>query len=299
MRKLTRTYSIVIPTGYRERYLEPALSDLVRQSFPAAEFEIVVVDDTPDGANRDVVQRFASARASVRYVPREGPAGINSARNTGIARSGGEIVAFVDDDCRFDAGWLAALDRGIDRAPPAECFGGRIDQWIEPGHPRWCGRDAFPITCLDHGPVDRYCDVVFGSNFAVRRSAFERIGVFQTDLSGPWRGVCGAGDEVEWIVRLRRAGGLVRYVADAAVTHTRFAEDVTLRALLKTSLHRGSHGAEFDRELGIVEPIPIVLRRAFRLSAHAIVFRCWSAAAHALRAYAYAWRAALPRQAAG
>jgi GT2 family glycosyltransferase len=277
-----RSYSVIIPTGYRERYLEAVLADLVAQDFPHDLFEVLVVDDTPDGANRDVVERFAGAPVAVRYVPREGPPGINSGRNTGIERSSGEIVVYVDDDDRIEPAWLAALDRGIERDPRAECFGGPIRQWIEPGHPRWCGRDDFPVTTLDHGPVDRYVDVVFGANFAVRRSTFARIGGFQGDMSGP-------GDEVEWILRLRRAGGLVRYVADAGVLHTRFADDVTLKKLMKTSLGRARHGADFDVRLGIVEPLPDVLRRALRFSAHAVLFRCWSAAAHAAHAYAYAW----------
>jgi GT2 family glycosyltransferase len=284
---LRPTYSIIIPTGYRQRYLTLAISDLIAQDFPFDRFEILVVDDTPDGVNREIVERVASSPVAVHYVPREGPPGINSGRNTGITRSRGDTLIYVDDDCRFEPGWLAALEHGIERAPRAECFGGPIRQWIEPGHPRCCGRDSFPVTTLDHGPVDRYCDVVFGANFAVPRSAFARIGPFQADMSGP-------GDEVEWILRLRRAGGLVRYIADAGVIHTRFADDVTLKKLMKMTVGRARHGAEFDLHLGIVEPLPDVLRRAFRLSAHAIIFRCWSAAAHALHAYTYGWHTVRP-----
>jgi glycosyltransferase involved in cell wall biosynthesis len=280
--ELRPAYSIIIPTGYRQRYLALAIADLVALDFPPQDYEVLIVDDTPDGANREVVARFADARVSVRYARREGPPGINAGRNTGISRSQGKVLVYVDDDCRFGPGWLAALDRGIREAPRAECFGGPLRQWIEPGHPRWCGRDDFPVSALDHGPVDRYCDVVWGANFAVRRSAFERVGPFEQKMSGP-------GDEVEWILRLRRAGGLVRYVADAEVTHTRFAEDVTLKKLMKTSVGRAHHGAAFDLRLGIAEPLPSVLRRAVRLTAHAVVFRCWSGAAHALHAYVYAW----------
>jgi glycosyltransferase involved in cell wall biosynthesis len=281
------TYSIVIPTGNRQRYLARVIADLVVQDFPAGDFEILIVDDTQDGANRELVEGFGDARAPVRYLPREGPPGINAGRNTGIRRSRGDVIVYVDDDDRIEPGWLAALDRGIERDPRAECFGGPIRLWIEPGHPRWCGRDDFPVTALDNGPRDRYVDVVFGANFAVRRSAFERVGPFLGHLSGP-------GDEVEWILRLRRAGGLVRYVADAAVTHTRFADDVTLRKLMRASAARARHGAHFDLAHDMVEPLPSVLRRAFRMTAHAIVFRCWSAAAWALQAYVYAFHTARP-----
>jgi glycosyltransferase involved in cell wall biosynthesis len=271
------TYSIVIPTGHRERYLDLALADLAAQAFPAERYEILVVDDTEDGANRELAERHG-----VRYVRTEGGRGINAARNTGIRRSTGDVVVYVDDDCRFDRGWLAALAGGVDAAPRAECFGGPIEQWIEPGHPRWCKRDEFPVTTLDHGTRDRWVDLVFGANFAVRRTAFERVGPFVQEMSGP-------GDEVEWILRLRRNGGLVRYVAGAGVTHTRFADDVTVKKLFRASLAKARHTAAFDREHGISEPMSRVLNRALRQSAHAVVYRCWSAAAHALQSYAYAF----------
>ena len=282
---MSRTYSIIIPTGYRQRYLTLAIADLVAQDFPSQRFEIVIVDDTPDGAHEEVVADFSSASVPVRYTRREGPAGINAGRNTGVAHGTGDVLVFTDDDCRFEPNWLTALDHGIDRAPQAECFGGPIRQWIEPGHPRWCGRDAFPITVLDHGPHDRYVDVCFGANFAVRRSALDRIGLFDENSRL-------YGDEVDWMLRLRRNDGSVRYVAGAGVLHTRFAEDVTVKRMLGAARLKGRNTAYFDRKHGISEPVAGVLRRAFRLSAHAVVFRCWSAAAHATHAYVYAWHTA-------
>jgi GT2 family glycosyltransferase len=283
-------FSIVIPTAHRERYLEPALLDLDAQDFPPDEYEVVVVDDAEEPTSREVVGRVgAGSRARIRYVRRDGPRGINAARNTGVRRSTGEIVAFVDDDTRFAPGWLAALACGVERAPRAECFGGPIRAALEPGHPRFCGRDDFPITVLDHGPGDRYVDLVFGANFSVRRSAFDRIGFFDEGFRTY------GGDEVEWILRLRRRDGLVRYVAGAGVEHARFAHDVTVKRMLRGALVKGANVARFDAAQGIVEPPAAVFRRAIRLSGHAVVFRCWSAATHALQAYVYAYHAARAR----
>ena len=287
---MSSTFSVVIPTGDRQRYLALAVADLVAQDFPDERYEIIVVDDTEEGSNHDLVEGLAAAASvPIRYERRVGLRGINAARNTGIRHGSGDVFAFVDDDDRLGPGWLAALDRGVESAPQAECFGGPIAISIEPPHPRWCGREDFPITVLDHGPADRYVDVVFGANFAVRRSAFERVGLFDDERRL-------YGDEVEWLLRLRRAGGRVRYVVDAAVTHTRFANDVTLRQMLRGALLKGANTAHFDLDQGIVEPLRRVLRRAFRMSAHAVVYRCWSAATHALQAYVYAYYTALSRR---
>lgn len=280
---MRRSYSIVIPTGNRQPYLGAALSDLIGQEFPADRYDIFIVDDTEDGANRELVLGAAAgSRVPVRYLRRVGPQGINAARNTGVRASRGDVIAFVDDDCRFHKGWLAALDRGVEGAPRADCFGGPIEVSLEQPHPRWCGRDPFPITWLERGPADRYVDVVFGANFAVRRSALERLGLFDEDHLL-------YGDEVEWMFRLRRSGGLVRYVAGARVLHTRLPNDVKLRQLMRGALVKGRNIAAFDIEQGIAQPLPAVLRRTFRWAAHAAVYRCWSAATHALQTSAYAF----------
>jgi len=281
--------SIVIPTANRARYLEEALVDLDAQDFPVDEFEVVVVDDAEDGSSREVVERVAAGvRSEIRYERRQGPRGINAARNTGVHRSTGDIVAFVDDDCRFSPGWLSALVRGVDAAPRALCFGGPIRILLEPGHPRCCGRDDFPITVLDHGPEDRYVDLVFGANFAVRRAAFDEIGLFN-------EGSALYGDEVEWMLRLRRRRGAVRYIADAGVEHSRYACDITVKRMLQGAVKKGANVARFDAAQGIAEPPAAVFRRALRLTAHAVAFRCWSGATHALQAYVYAYTAARAR----
>lgn len=282
--------SVVIPTAHRERYLDDALRDLDAQDFPVEAYEVVVVDDAEEPTSREVVERVAAgARARIRYVRRNGPRGINAARNTGVRQSTGEVVAFVDDDCRFDPGWLAALAEGVRRAPRAECFGGPIRAALEPGHPRCCGRDEFPITVLDHGPVDRYVDLVFGANFAVRRAAFDRIGMFDETFTTY------GGDEIDWILRLRRHGGSVRYLAAAGVDHAKFAEDISVKRMLRGAVVKGANVARFDAAHGIAEPPWRVFRRAVRLSAHAVVFRCWSGATHALQAYVYAYHATRAR----
>lgn len=67
-----------------------------------------------------VVEEAAAARQipDVRYVhlPPEGR-GFAHARNIGVAEATGEIVAFLDDDCEADDGWLDALVAPLWRDP--------------------------------------------------------------------------------------------------------------------------------------------------------------------------------------
>ncbi len=54
------------------------------------------------------------------------PMGLNVARNTGVSRSEGELVVFLDDDIRADEGWLDALLAASRSNPQEEVFAGRI-----------------------------------------------------------------------------------------------------------------------------------------------------------------------------
>ncbi len=98
-----RSVSVVVCTHRRPEYVATMLAGLTRLD-PAPE-EIVVVDNDPGEQDcRAEVQALG-----LRYV-REDRRGLDVARNTGIAASHGEIVAFTDDDCVAPPTWLRSLD---------------------------------------------------------------------------------------------------------------------------------------------------------------------------------------------
>src|SRR5580698_9805382 len=144
--------SIVIPTRARLPYLEVALSSIAPQ---AAELgvEVLVVDDAgPSRAARELSERLGA-----RYEPHARPLGLNVARNTGVERSHGELVVFVDDDVRVSGGWLQALLDAAREHPRVEVFAGQIAARLEgPGGwtSRSCGRERPPITTLELGAHD-------------------------------------------------------------------------------------------------------------------------------------------------
>ncbi len=229
--------SIVIPTRARPGYLEVALASIAPQA-AAAGAEVLVIDDA--GASRAI--RTLAERFGARYEPLPGPQGLNIARNTGVERSRGALVAFVDDDVEVRPGWLDALLRAAREHPEAQVFAGPISPRLDGRAPRSCGREGPPITALDLGPRDtdrvRYA---WGANMTVRRSALERVGPFDVSLAD-------AGDEQEWQDRLLATcgPGRVRYVAGAALDHRRTAADSRLRALARAARARGRAARRFD-----------------------------------------------------
>ena len=213
--------TIVVPTRGRAAYLEVTLESLRRQRTETAH-ELLVVDDGAIDATPEVAERF-DARL-IRHGERRS---LNAARNTGLREAAAPLVAFVDDDVLVPPGWLDALVEGADRHPEAEAFGGPIRPRIEGHTPRACGREDPPITTLDLGPEDVEAEMVWGANFAVRRSAVDRIGEFDESLDRAH------GDEEDWLLRLRAAGGRIVYLAGAGLDHRRSAEDSGLRKLAR------------------------------------------------------------------
>jgi GT2 family glycosyltransferase len=240
--------TVVVPTRDRPGYLEVTLASLGRQRAAAAH-EIVVVDDGPRGEAEPV-----AARHGVRYTSHGAPRSLNAARNTGVREARAPLIAFVDDDVLVPRDWLAALAAGARDHLEAEAFGGPIHARLEGPPLRACGREDPPITVLDLGPEDRETESVWGANFAVRRSAFERIGPFDEQIVRPH------GDEEEWLARLRLAGGQVVYLAGAGLEHRRTAADARLGPLARAAYARGRAARASDRRRGRAPRLGLELR---------------------------------------
>jgi glycosyltransferase involved in cell wall biosynthesis len=88
--------------------------------------EIVVVDNNSRDDTKLVVSRAARASAiPVRYVFER--AGMSFARNRGLREATGSIVAFTDDDCVVDSGWIGALCDEFAADPGVAIIGSRVD----------------------------------------------------------------------------------------------------------------------------------------------------------------------------
>jgi glycosyltransferase involved in cell wall biosynthesis len=234
----TPAVTVVVPSRGRAAYLEVTLDSLLRQRTRTAH-EVLVVDDGGGDETRDVARR-----AGVPCVSHGSRRGLNAARNTGVREAAAPLVAFVDDDVVAPPGWLDALERGAARHPDADAFGGPIRARFEGRAPRGCGREDPPITTLDLGPEDRKAEMVWGANFAVRRSALGRVGPFDERITRPH------GDEEEWLERLRAGGGTIVYLAGAGLDHRRSAEDSGLASLARAAYARGRGARASDRRRG-------------------------------------------------
>jgi glycosyltransferase involved in cell wall biosynthesis len=90
--------SVVLPTYNRQAQLKQVLIGLEKQSYPFADFEVIVISDGSTDGTNEYLQAFAKKtllNVKVIVQQNQGPA---AARNHGIHRAQGQMVLFIDDD---------------------------------------------------------------------------------------------------------------------------------------------------------------------------------------------------------
>ncbi|WP_321403074.1 glycosyltransferase family A protein [Maridesulfovibrio sp.] len=126
MVKDTPKVSVIIPTYNRAAQICRAVDSVLAQTFN--DFECMVVDD---GSTDDTAERLADYADPRLRVFRQENMGVSAARNNGIARSGGDLIALLDSDDE----WLA--DKLEKQIPFMEKGGFEISQtdeiWIRKG----------------------------------------------------------------------------------------------------------------------------------------------------------------------
>jgi GT2 family glycosyltransferase len=119
----TPSFSVIVPTRNRPGQLARCLASLAALDYPRERYEVVVVDDGGNTDTHGIVSKIdQELRTTCVRVSHGGPA---AARNAGVAASGGEIIAFTDDDCAVDPEWLRRLAARFS-AMRGSVVGGRV-----------------------------------------------------------------------------------------------------------------------------------------------------------------------------
>ncbi len=183
------------------------------------EHEIIVVDNNSSDETAQVVKALKN-RPTLRYVF-EARQGLCAARNRGIAETGGDVVAFLDDDVIVDPQWLEHLERSFAETSAAVVGGGSY-LIFEGKRPDWLGPGLHNMLAeVNLGTIRRVVPGgkgLFGLNLAFRRSALQRAGGFDENLDRRGKGLLGGGDTAA-LRSIARAGLTIVYDPDAVVGH--------------------------------------------------------------------------------
>ncbi len=173
--------SVVIPAYNCEKFISTAIESVLSQTY--GDYEVIVVNDGSTDKTDEVLSRYASKIKKI-YQPNKGPA---EARNTGIANSEGEYVAFLDQD---DA-WLPdKLRMQVEVMEKNDKLGlVYTDTYVlkdkEFNNANSLCRRSFQIRKPHRGAVLEYLflgNFIATSSVMVRKECFSEIGMFDPSV---------------------------------------------------------------------------------------------------------------------
>ncbi|MCL4365280.1 MAG: glycosyltransferase [Candidatus Marsarchaeota archaeon] len=189
--------SVIIPSLNEEGYIKNVFKGLSDQTF--RNFEIIVVDGNSTDRTRDI------ARKHGRIILENRPH-IGVARNTGARAAKGKILFFTNADTRASPGLLKIYSRLFEDKSIVAASGPllpleKTTMFIRFGY--W-----FASVVLAKLSFLMGMPAISGSNLAVRRSAFNKMGGFDESLV--------TYEDLDLVARLKACGS-VKYVDTARV----------------------------------------------------------------------------------
>jgi glycosyltransferase involved in cell wall biosynthesis len=198
--------SVVVPTHNRAQRLRKLLQSLREQSVTPDAFEVIVVDDASADETRSVLDDEAAAGGlDLRVIRRDRSGGPAAARNQGWRAALAPLIAFTDDDCVAQPGWLeAGIAAGA--ANPGAIVQGRTDP--DPGELESYGPFSHTLRIPEPTPWFETCNAFYP------RALLERLDGFdERTFSGP------SGEDADLAWRAIESGADHVFSDDARVFH--------------------------------------------------------------------------------
>jgi glycosyltransferase involved in cell wall biosynthesis len=194
--------SVITPVFNAEPYIGAAIESVLGQS--VGDWELLVIDDGSTDATPDVVREYAGD-PRLRVVRRE-HRGLSAARNEGVSRAMGRLLAFLDADDLWSPEYLERMVSMLDRRPEAvlafagwryvDAVGTVLPQFVVPfgGDPARAEREL------------PWRNAIVPSAAVAQTAAVRRVGGFDTALH--------ACEDWDLWIRLREEGPFVGLSSD-------------------------------------------------------------------------------------
>ncbi len=178
--------SVIVPVHDGERFVAEAVRSALAQD--VRPLEVVVVDDGSTDGTAAVVAGLGAPEV---VLVRQANAGHGAAKNAGVARSRGDVLAFLDADDVWLPGKLAAQLSVLEASPEVGLTVCRMRNVVDPSA-------ADRLSPAQAERLGGTPEAWLPSGLVVRRRAFEAIGPFDASLR--------IGNDTDWFARARAAG---------------------------------------------------------------------------------------------
>jgi glycosyltransferase involved in cell wall biosynthesis len=183
--------SAVVPLFNGRRFIRAAVESILTQELRPR--EIILVDDGSSDGGAETLADCPDLR-----IVRQPNGGEAAARNRGIGEASQPLIAFLDQDDIWLPTKLKAQMAALGHDPSIDIVFGPHRLFAEDGA-RWFRQDLLDKTLVARLP----------GTLLVRRSVFERIGLFREDMK--------LGSDVDWTWRAGDAGMRFHSVAETVL----------------------------------------------------------------------------------
>ena len=247
------TFSVVICAYTEERWsdLLASVSSVQQQTLQANQI-IVVVDNNLALLER--LQKQWGGQKGLILIENEGQQGLSGARNSGIVKATGDIIAFLDDDAKAAPDWLERLSEGYEQ-PEVAGVGGSIEPLWHNGRPDWFPAEFdWVVGCTYRGMPDKDAWVrnFIGCNMSFRREVFQAVGGFRLGRVGVLS-IGQENDETEFCIRITQSNPNLKLLfrPSARVQHRVVPRRTNLHYFIKRCYSEGISKARLGTIVGL------------------------------------------------
>ena len=251
--------SVIVCTYRRDIHKDilDAVASLLNQTYPDIEIIIVVDGDKSLG---DRIAPIYDQQDNVHLIVTESGLGVSAARNSGIRRARGDIIAFLDDDAVADRRWIEEMITTYDKNDAIAVGGAILPMWLAK-KPDYLPEELYWLVGLTHDGFikegSKEVRNVFAPNMSFKREVFEKVGFLNEDFGfAKKRTSYIQGEEPEFALRMKsKLGKGVIYNHSLIVYHKVPAWKTGIRVLLKRAFYQGYSKALLKKLSPSPEPL--------------------------------------------
>ena len=195
--------SVIAPVYNAQEFIEKLLDSLIAQDYPSEKLEVIVVDNGSSDSTADIISRYQVTLLFEKNIQSS-----YAARNKGLEKASGDIIAFIDADCIAKKNWISNGVAHFQNSD-ADLVAGNVEFFYASDKPT-----ATEIyDSVTHMQTQRTVKdgVAATANLFVKREVFESVGLFNSNVK--------SGGDFQFTKSATTKGFSLEFASGAIVNH--------------------------------------------------------------------------------